>query len=194
MAYISFNSGFKVGSHSAIDARILLSKAEMRRAEELYAMPDKYFAVCKDDGQIYLFDTENEFDDLTGRFRILKTTATEKNSVIFGNKLNDKFYTDSTYTTELPINEEQVYFDANSSQFFRPEGDTFVSIEVNPVLATDTVPGVMKLYQNAGYNTDGTMSQKAISEIKFDVEVIDADGNPDTTDDQENCLVLSLPF
>lgn len=47
MAYVKFNSGFKVGSHSAIDARIILSKVDMLSAEEDFAMPDVYFAVCK---------------------------------------------------------------------------------------------------------------------------------------------------
>jgi hypothetical protein len=41
--------------------------------------------------------------------------------------------------------------------------------------ATDTTPGIMKLYSTTGQNTDGTMTQKAITdelEEKVEVEVI----------------------
>lgn len=73
MAYVKFNSGFKVGSHSAIDARIILSKVDMLSAEEDFAMPDVYFAVCKNDGQMYVFNKDNEFDPETGKFRLVSS-------------------------------------------------------------------------------------------------------------------------
>jgi hypothetical protein len=38
--------------------------------------------------------------------------------------------------------------------------------------ATDTTPGIMKLYSTTGQNTDGTMTQKAITdELEEKVEV-----------------------
>ena len=51
---ISIVQGFKVMTRDAVDNRILLSKSEMRTINDSQ-MPEKYFAICKDDGKLYLF-------------------------------------------------------------------------------------------------------------------------------------------
>jgi hypothetical protein len=50
--------------------------------------------------------------------------------------------------------------------------------ELNYIIASDTTAGLLKLYQSTGSNTDGTMSQQAITselETKFSVEVDSSD-------------------
>lgn len=74
MAYISFNSGFKIGSRSAIDERILLTKAQMKTAHEKYMLPNQYFCVCLDDGKFYLYSADNELDAELGKYRPLEDT------------------------------------------------------------------------------------------------------------------------
>ena len=61
--------GFKVLSSEPIDARILLTKEEMKNINP-NIMPNIYFAICKDDGKLYLYDKNNSFNDITGYFSL----------------------------------------------------------------------------------------------------------------------------
>lgn len=61
--------GFKVSSSEPVDARILLTKEEMKNINP-NIMPDVYFALCKDDGKLYLYDKNNSFNDITGYFSL----------------------------------------------------------------------------------------------------------------------------
>lgn len=69
---ISIVQGFKVMTRDAIDNRILLSKSEMKNINDAQ-MPEKYFAICKDDGGLYLYDKSRVLEDSgeeegTGKF------------------------------------------------------------------------------------------------------------------------------
>lgn len=66
---ITFPNGFNITSKEAIDSRLILSKEEMRALKKAQ-MPDKYLTICKDDGKLYLWDSLNELDPETGRFRL----------------------------------------------------------------------------------------------------------------------------
>lgn len=107
--------------------------------------------------------------------------------VLTGYYLNSNFYTDSTYTVELEKSVNKIYIDRNSNTIFHFDGTQYVSINETLPTASEDRAGIVKLYQNGGSNTDGTMSQKAITEgvqsIQFTVD----------TEDTE-CLVLDLPW
>ena len=65
---IDLATGFNIGSKDAIDERQILTLEQMKNLDEsIY--PDKYFAICKDDGKLYLYDADNEINDETGKFR-----------------------------------------------------------------------------------------------------------------------------
>ena len=65
---IDLATGFNIGSKDAIDERQVLTLEQMKNLDEsIY--PDKYFAICKDDGKLYLYDADNEINDETGKFR-----------------------------------------------------------------------------------------------------------------------------
>lgn len=64
--------GFKVSSSESIDARILLTKEEMKNINQ-NIMPDIYFALCKDDGKLYLYNKNNSFNDITGYFSLYES-------------------------------------------------------------------------------------------------------------------------
>ena len=66
---IEMAAGFKIYSTDAVDARFIMSKAEMLSLEEL-SYPSTYFCVCTDDKSLYVFDSTNTFDASTGKFRI----------------------------------------------------------------------------------------------------------------------------
>lgn len=69
MAFVTLPAGFNVGTPDPIDNRLVLTKAQMKTINPV-GMPDVYLTVCKDDGKIYLFNQENEIDEVLGKFRI----------------------------------------------------------------------------------------------------------------------------
>lgn len=73
---VSFPSGFKITSAEAVDTRILLTKAEMLAMKKAQ-MPSAYFCICKEDGQLYLYNGANDIDPVTGRFRKFEVSAGE---------------------------------------------------------------------------------------------------------------------
>ena len=53
------------------------------------------------------------------------------------------------------------------------DGEKFVEVGIKIPTATSSTPGVLKLYNGVGQNTDGTMTQKAITdELNSKVELI----------------------
>ena len=83
---IDLATGFNIGSKDAIDERQILTLEQMRSLDEsIY--PDKYFAICKDNGKLYLYNVNNGVDNETGKFRVLE-----------GNVI-DGTTDDSAYTT-----------------------------------------------------------------------------------------------
>lgn len=69
--YNGVAQGFVVNSASAIDKRLLLTKAEMVTAEDDYMLPDHYFALCTEDSKLYVYDVKNEVTE-TGKYRALE--------------------------------------------------------------------------------------------------------------------------
>lgn len=53
-----------------VDTRLILSKREMLEVNEGF-LPDIYFALCKDDGQFYLYNKTNESNEKTGKFNLI---------------------------------------------------------------------------------------------------------------------------
>ena len=62
---------FKRAGAFPIDETLVLTKAEMKSAND-NVMPSNYLAVCKDDGQLYLYDKTNDIDADTGKYRLLE--------------------------------------------------------------------------------------------------------------------------
>jgi len=67
---IKVNSGFTVGAPVPIDERTVLTKDQMHNMLDA-SMPDNYFAVCSDDGNLYVYDKSREPNAETGRFRLV---------------------------------------------------------------------------------------------------------------------------
>ena len=117
-------------------------------------------------------------------YSALAYAGDNNNVVLLGYYLNSKFYTDSTYTVELEKSESKLYIDKNAHAVYIWNGENYIPLSHE---ATETVAGMMKLYQTSGNNTDGTMSQKVITEgvnaIKFELDEQD-----------KECLILDLPW
>ena len=90
---VNFSSGFNITSNEAVDQRIIKTKEEMRSMSpaDLARMPDKYFCMCADDGQIYFYDKEGGFKPETGYFTAFDSTVADdiKNSEEVQSALTD---------------------------------------------------------------------------------------------------------
>ena len=79
--------------------------------------------------------------------------------------ITETFYYDKKLTQEIINKKENVlYLDIDSSQLYYYTGFEFKLIEMNLPTASETVLGVLKLYDSTGDNIDGTMTQRAITE------------------------------
>lgn len=58
---------FLLQTVAPIDTRLVLTKKEMREALDTY-QPEIYFALCKDDGQFYIYNKANPVNEETGKF------------------------------------------------------------------------------------------------------------------------------
>ena len=83
---IKLPQGFDILSKAPVDVRLVLTKEQMRDSGETLkkVMPEKYFAVCKDDGEFYIYDKLGEFSEETGYFHSigLKITPGEEGQIL----------------------------------------------------------------------------------------------------------------
>ena len=77
---IQLPQGFKINSREPIDVRFILTKTEMLAINES-TMPDIYFAICKDDGKLYIYQKSNEILEDVGKYRLYGGNADAKVSV-----------------------------------------------------------------------------------------------------------------
>ena len=83
--------------------------------------------------------------------------------IIKGYFYQNKFYSDLNHSEELQGIVGRIYIDAASSRLYTYDGVNY-SVQLNKLPnATAEVAGVVKLYA-VGQNTDGTMTQKAITD------------------------------
>ena len=75
-----------------------------------------------------------------------------------------KFYSDSSHTQELTASTETIYIEAAKSQIYTYDGTKYVGVNDNLPNANSSTAGILKLYNTTGDNTDGTMTQKIITE------------------------------
>lgn len=78
--------------------------------------------------------------------------------------VSNLFYEDKGLTREVAKKENVIYLDIDTTQIYFWTGSQFKLIEQNLPVASETILGVLKLYDSTGENTDGTMTQRAITE------------------------------
>lgn len=94
--------------------------------------------------------------------------------IVKGYYKNNNFYSDKDYNILLSASVIKIYIDISTSTMYHYDGLNYIAISNADVhTATAEIPGVMKLYDTIGYNTDGTMTQRAITdELDDKVEVM----------------------
>lgn len=75
-----------------------------------------------------------------------------------------QFYVDTTHTELLESLSGRIYIDAVSSKLYTFNGTAYEAQKISLPNATAEVAGVLKLYDRPGQNTDGTMTQRAITD------------------------------
>lgn len=171
-----------------MDKKVLTTTIQLRRATEAQwkAIKDSFIPAAGE--PCVTLDGDNVGQIKIGNgvtpWGALTYICDNNNVILLGYYLNGKFYTDSTYTVEVEKSESKLYIDKNAHSVYIWNGENYIPPSPQ---ATETIAGMMKLYQTSGNNTDGTMSQKVITEgvntIKFELDGQD-----------KECLVLNLPW
>jgi hypothetical protein len=102
---------------------------------------------------------------------VLKTVD---NIIIKGYFYQEAFYADAEHTKPIEQARGRIYIDAVSSKLYTYNGTAYETYKVSLPNATAEIAGVVKLYDTIGQNTDGTMTQKAITDElddKFEMQV-----------------------
>jgi hypothetical protein len=84
--------------------------------------------------------------------------------IIKGYLYQENFYADASHEVLLEGIVGRIYIDAVSSKLYTYTGVKYEAQKTSLPNATAEIAGVMKLYDTVGTNTDGTMTQKAITE------------------------------
>lgn len=155
-------------------AKVINTVIKLRKDKEVnYQRVENSFIPAN--GEVCLVDTEEyglrvKVGNGVDNFKTLSYQDNNNNVVLNGYFLNDKFYTDSTYTKELEQGANHLYIDKNSnSSIFVWTGAGFRNVAPE---ATDTVAGLVKLYNAKGQNIDGSVTQQLFtSEIDQKIEM-----------------------
>ena len=67
---INLPSGLNITTNEAVDSRILLTKEQMKNIADA-KMPDKYFCICLDDSNLYIYNKSAIPNEVTGKFTSL---------------------------------------------------------------------------------------------------------------------------
>ena len=208
---IEMAAGFKIYSTDAVDARFIMSKAEMLSLEEL-SYPSTYFCVCTDDKSLYVFDSTNTYDASTGKFRIASgggsyvlpaatdttlggvmvdnvTITVDENGLITGIDAYTKTEVDDLLNTKL--DKDKVVQDLTA-----PDTETVLSTEatqaaldtkVDKVDGSSLVPDteIAKIHEHVNQDVLDKLSESDLGKLLYDGNPLgdgaDAGGTADWT-------------
>lgn len=101
-----------------------------------------------------------------------------ENVIVKGFLKDDVFYSDVGYQNTLTGSGSKLYVNLLNNKIYSFDGTKYDALEAPVPTASAEVPGTMRLYNTTGQNTDGTMTQKAITDElneKFEMSVDDDD-------------------
>lgn len=92
------------------------------------------------------------------------TDADLRNAVLHGYLYEGKFYRSSDNTVEMVPMINKIFIDDATRKIYFYNGESYQNIQTTFTTASSIEPGLVKLYATTGQNTDGTMTQKAITD------------------------------
>ena len=160
-------------------AKTLLTKIKLRRDNDYnYAAKKDTFIPLK--GEVCLVDVAGKglkakVGDGVKTWANLPYTDEEVYKaidalIVSGELVDGIFYTDSTHTDYYTPTGGTIYIDTARSKVYIYNDNEYVCVNKDVALASSEQAGIVKLYSTTGQNTDGTMTQKAITD-KFDTKV-----------------------
>lgn len=157
-----------------MNARIVQAVIKLRRDNDYNYQKngDKFIPA---NGEVCLVDTARK--GLCAVIGDGKTTFNKleyvNNIFEYGYFFEGKWYKDQEHTEEVQLNENKIYIDRGILYYFDGKSLQQISSGELPTASAE-IAGVMKLYSTIGANTDGTMTQKAITDElseKFEMDV-----------------------
>ena len=120
-------------------------------------------------GEVVLVDTKDGLRPKVGNGNLSYSKLkfideSYRDTIINGYYENGIFYTDVNKTDILDGQKNKLYIDNAHSKIYYYDGDFYINIQQSLTTATDTVSGTVKLYDDLGNNTDGTITQKRLTQ------------------------------
>ena len=148
---------------------ILNATIQLRRDNDYnFKKVENFFVPAN--GEVVLVDTAKDGlrakvgDGYSTFAQLQYTDADLRNPVLHGYYYNSGFYQDAMHTVPMAKMMNKIYIDDSTRKVYYFDGTNYICIQDHLVNATSDVPGVVKLYNETGYNIDGTMTQKAITD------------------------------
>ena len=121
-------------------------------------------------GEIILVDTANDglrakVGDGYSTYAQLNYIGEDyRNPVQYGYLINGQFYKNIDQVIKIKSMPNKIYINLYNQTLYYFNGIKYVQIQTTIFpTASATEAGILKLYSTTGYNTDGTMTQKAIT-------------------------------
>ena len=163
--------------YMGVNGAVVWSNVALRR--------DNYFNYKADfvpqNGEICLVDTARDglrvvCGDGKTKFESLEYVD---NFIVKGFFVDDAFYEDKNGTTPIAGAVHKLYIDMATQQMFVFDGEKYISAGGKQIAnATSEIPGIMKLYNTLGQNTDGTITQRLFTDEinqKIEMDVVPED-------------------
>ena len=117
-------------------------------------------------GEVLLIDTPTKglqvkVGNGTSTFTQLDYYASD--IIVRGYYFEDKFYSDNNHENLITGSNLKIYVDISTSRLYIYNEEQYTIINTVPY-ASSTNAGILKLYDTTGSNTDGTMTQKSITD------------------------------
>ena len=117
-------------------------------------------------GEVLLIDTPTKglqvkVGNGTSTFTQLDYYASD--IIVRGYYFEDKFYSDNNHENLITGSNLKIYVDISTSRLYIYNEEQYTIINTVPY-ASSVDAGILKLYDTTGSNTDGTMTQKAITD------------------------------
>ena len=117
-------------------------------------------------GEVLLIDTPTKglqvkVGNGTSTFTQLDYYASD--IIVRGYYFENKFYSDNNHENLITGSNLKIYVDISTSKLYIYNEEQYTIINTVPY-ASSTNAGILKLYDTTGSNTDGTMTQKAITD------------------------------
>ena len=152
-------------------SKVLEAIVQLRRDNEFNFEPIANSFVPAN-GEVVLIDTRRDGlrakvgDGRTTLANLIWADARYRDAVVTGyyDESEDIFYETNTKEVVLSAYTNRLYIDRWHNKIYYFNGLTYVLVDGAYSPASATTPGVVKLYSTTGQNTDGTMTQKAITD------------------------------